>query len=82
MSVCNGASMTLSPRLRLDDGYEREMASTESDLGFHHPGVAAAEIHTLVQRAYVRLMPAKVHNYLPILIAREVQAELRDRHAA
>jgi len=74
--------MTSSPQLQMDDGDVREMASTESELRYHNPDVAAAEIHTLVQRAYTRLMPAKVHNYLPILIAREVQAGLRDRHTA
>ena len=71
--------MTASPRIRMDDGDVREMASTESDLRYHNPDIAAAKIHTLVQRAYARLMPAKVHNYLPILIAREVQARLRHR---
>ena len=58
------------------------MASTELDLGQRNPGVASDVIHTLVQRAFTRLAPAKVHTYLPILVVREVQAGLRDRSAA
>lgn len=59
---------------RIDDG--REMAATEVQLEQHNPAVAPELIHTLVQESYDRLTPAKVHNYLPILIAREVQAKL------
>ena len=62
-----------------DDG--REMASTESDLARHNPTVAAEVIHRLVQESYSRLTPAKVYTYLPILITRDVQAELRVRQA-
>jgi hypothetical protein len=64
-----------------DVGDEREMSATELDLGRSNPGVAPDVIHTLVQRAYARLTPAKVHTYLPILVVREVQAGLRARAA-
>lgn len=60
---------------RIDGG--RELAATELQLSRRNPAVAAEVIHTLVQESYDRLTPAKVHNYLPILISREVQAELR-----
>lgn len=63
---------------RVDDG--REMASTELELSEHNPAVPPEEIHTLVQKSYRRLTPAKVHSYLPILVSREVQATLRRRH--
>ena len=71
-----------SPTPLTDVGDEREMATTEIDLGLSNPGVAPDVIHTLVQRAYARLTPAKVHTYLPILVVREVQAGLRDGAAA
>ena len=60
----------------------RELAATELHLSDRNPAVAADVIHTLVQQSYDRLTPAKVHHYLPILISREVQAELRALQAA
>jgi hypothetical protein len=60
----------------------RAMADTELQLTEHNPAVSAGVIHTLVQDSYHRLTPAKVHRYLPILVARDVQATLRPRHAA
>ena len=65
---------------RLDDG--REMVATELRLSDRNPAVAAEVIHNLVQESYDRLTPAKVHLYLPILIAREVQEELGVLQAA
>lgn len=65
---------------RIDDG--RALAVTEVQLSQRNPAVAAEVIHTLVRESYDRLIPAKVHNYLPILISREVQAELRVLQAA
>ncbi len=62
---------------RTDDG--REKSSTESELAVQFPGVSLDVIHCLVQESYDRLTPAKVHSYLPILISREVQTELRVR---
>jgi hypothetical protein len=64
----------------VDEG--REMAATELQLSQHNPAVSAEVIHTLVQKSYRRLTPAKVHHYLPILVSREVQATLRRRHVA
>jgi hypoxanthine-guanine phosphoribosyltransferase len=64
----------------VDDG--RAMAETERQLTQHNPAVSAEAIHTLVQKSYHRLTPAKVHHYLPILVSRDVEATLRRRHAA
>ncbi|MGV8849139.1 MAG: three-helix bundle dimerization domain-containing protein [Propionibacteriaceae bacterium] len=64
----------------IDD--KREMAATESRLAQQNPVVSAEVIHTLVQKSYRRLTPAKVHRYLPILVARDVRATLRRRQSA
>ena len=64
----------------VDDG--SAMADTERQLTQHNPAVPAEVIHTLVQKSYHRLTPAKVHHYLPILVSRDVQATLRRGHAA
>jgi hypothetical protein len=64
----------------IDDG--REMASTELQLAQQNPAVSAEVIHTLVQKSYRRLTPAKIHSYLPILVSREVKATLRRRRVA
>jgi hypothetical protein len=64
----------------IDDG--REMAATELQLAQQNPAVSAEVIHTLVQKSYRRLTPAKVHSYLPILVTREVMATLRRRRVA
>jgi hypothetical protein len=71
--------MVSSSEDRNDDS--RAMANTELRLAQHNPAVAPEVIHTLVQRSYHRLTPAKVHDYLPVLVSREVQATLRRRHA-
>ena len=63
--------------LRVDDEDQREMEITDLELSNGNPGVDRVVIHTLVQQAYDRLTPARVHNFLPILIGREVQAGLR-----
>ena len=70
----------LSSEDRIDD--TRAMADAELRLAQHNPAVAPDVIHTLVQKSYHRLTPAKVHHYLPILVSREVQATLRRRHVA
>jgi hypoxanthine-guanine phosphoribosyltransferase len=62
----------------VDDG--RAMADTERKLTQRNPAVSAEVIHTLVEKSYHRLTPAKVHHYLPILVSRDVQATLRRRH--
>jgi hypothetical protein len=80
MMVCNGAGMAAS-QARVDDG-DREMAATESGLGRDYPDVAPDVIHTLVQLSYNAMTPAKVHNYLPLLVVRDVRAQLRDRVVA
>lgn len=67
-----------SLQTRVDEG-DREMASTEFDLAHSYPDITPEEIHTLVRQAYARLTPAKVHLYLPILVAREVRKTLRRR---
>ena len=58
------------------------VASTEVRLTENNPDVAPDVIHTLVEQAYARLTPAKVSTFLPILIVREVQADLRIRKTA
>jgi hypothetical protein len=70
----------ISSEHRIDDG--REMAATELRLSQRNPAVSPEVIHTLVQKSYRRLTPAKVHSYLPILVSREVQATLRRRRSA
>ena len=80
MSMCHAEDM-ISSHVRLDDE-GREMASTETELASRNPGVAVDVIHSLVLESYRRLTPARIHSYLPILITREVQAELRVRQAA
>jgi hypothetical protein len=81
MSVCEADFMAL-PMLQVDEEDTREMESIEVELTSSNPDVDRELIHTLVQTAYNRLTPAKVHTYLPILIVREVQAGLRTRKAA
>ncbi len=66
---------------RIIDG-GNEMAATELQLAQQNPAVSAEVIHSLVQKSYRRLTPAKVHSYLPILVSREVKTTLRRRHAA
>ncbi|MDX6309301.1 MAG: hypothetical protein QOI06_2347 [Nocardioidaceae bacterium] len=41
------------------------------------PTLGTADIHSLVRASYDRLTPAKVCSYLPILVAREVNENLR-----
>ena len=53
------------------------ITSAEGALRSKHPELDDGVLHALVQAAYDRLTPAKVHTYLPILIAREVNADLR-----
>ena len=62
--------------LQVDEEDEREMESTEVGLSSSHPDVDRDHIRALVQTAYDRLTPAKVHTYLPVLVAREVQDRL------
>jgi hypothetical protein len=76
MSVCEPAFMAL-PMLQVDEEDEREMESTEVELSSSNPDVDRDQIRALVQTAYDRLTPAKVHTYLPVLVAREVQDRLR-----
>jgi hypothetical protein len=80
MFVWDALGMT-DVQVRGDDG-DREMASTESELAHAYPDVTPDVIHALVQRAYTRLTPAKVHSYLPILVGRDVRARLRARDVA
>jgi hypothetical protein len=70
----------ISSEDRIDDG--REMAATELRLSERNPAVSAEVIHSLVQKSYHRLTPAKVHHYLPILVSRDVQATLRRRRGS
>lgn len=71
----------VSPEDRPEDDV-RAMAATEVQLAQDNPAVSTEVIHRLVQKSYHRLTPAKVHQYLPILVSREVQATLKRRHAA
>jgi cell pole-organizing protein PopZ len=65
-----------SPQLTHADE-EARLAAAESDLAHDFPHVDRDVIHDLVQRAYAHLMPAKVRDYLPLLVAREVRSSLR-----
>jgi hypothetical protein len=81
MFGCDAELMTATlQRVVENDG--PEMASVESELTDGYPDVAPGVIHTLVQQAYERMTPAKVHMYLPILIGREVRYTLRADQAA
>ena len=53
------------------------ITSAEDELRRRHPELDDDVLHALVRAAYDRLTPAKVQTYLPILIAREVNADLR-----
>jgi len=81
ISGCHAHGMT-SEELRVDDVDRTEIAASEAELLRLEPEVDGAVIHSLVQDVYDDLIPAKVHNYLPILIVREVRDILRGRHAA
>jgi hypothetical protein len=76
MLMCEPAFMALH-MLQVDEEDEREMQSTEVELSSSNPDVDRDQIRALVQTAYDRLTPAKVHTYLPVLVAREVQDVLR-----
>ena len=71
----------VSPEDRPEDD-AHALAATEVRLAHHNPAVSTEVIHTLVQKSYRRLTPAKVHRYLPILVSREVEATLRRRRGA
>jgi len=82
MSACERYFVTDFAQGGMDPGDGREMASTESELLSSNPGFTTQVIHIMVQRVCAEMMPAKVHNYLPILITRQVRAGLRAREAA
>jgi hypothetical protein len=73
-SLCNADVMS-SPQIDVDD--VALVAHTEARLGETNPEVPSDLLHTLVGQAYARLTPAKVHTYLPVLITRELQENLR-----
>lgn len=68
---------TSQPRNSDPDG--PVLASAESELLARFPEVPGGVIHGLVVDSYRHLTPAKVHTYLPILIARSVRTQLRTR---
>lgn len=72
--------MSSTEDLIIDD--KHQMAATESQLATQNPAVPTEVIHTLVQKSYRRLTPAKVHRYLAILVSRDVKATLRRRRSA
>jgi hypothetical protein len=76
MLMCERGLVAL-PMLQVDEEDVREMESTEVELRSSNPDVDRDEIRALVQTAYDKMTPAKVHTYLPILVAREVQDGLR-----
>jgi hypothetical protein len=80
MSLCHARVMALVEERSQEEA--NELASTESELADLHPEVAVDVIHDLVQDSYISLTPARIHSYLPILVARDVEAELRSRRAA
>ncbi len=53
------------------------ITSSETELRRHNPDVDRDVIHSLVRASYDRLTPAKVRTYLPILVVREVNENLR-----
>ncbi len=59
-----------------------EIAASEAELRRLEPEADERLIQGLVLAAYDDLMPAKVHNYVPLLIVRQVRDILRGRPAA
>jgi len=59
-----------------------EITASEAELHRREPEVDEGLIHGLVQTAHDELMPAKVHNYVPLLIVRQVRDILRGRTVA
>ena len=81
MSRCNAACMTTtSPQVK-DDALH-DIALTEIELCDSYPDVPPDMIHTLTQQTYSRMIPAKVHGYLHILVGREVRDPLDAQPAA
>jgi hypothetical protein len=59
-----------------------EIAASEAELHRLEPQADEELIHGLVRAASDELMPAKVHNYVPLLIMRQVRDTLCGRMAA
>ena len=59
-----------------------EIAASEAELRRLEPQVDEAVIQGLVQTAYEDMMPVKVHNYVPLLIVRQVRDILHGRPVA
>jgi hypothetical protein len=78
--MCDARGMDLEQDRRDTD--RRGLTSAESQLASQFPGVSDEVIHRLVHESYHRLVPARVHTYLPILVSREVKAQLRSHPAA
>ena len=53
------------------------LASMESALADRFPSVPGDVLHRLVQESYSELIPARVQNFLPILVMRAVQTKLK-----
>jgi len=59
-----------------------EIEASQAELHSLEPEVDEVLIQGLVQAAHDELMPAKVHNYVPLLIVRQVRDILRGRTVA
>jgi len=80
MLACQADEVT-TPSAPTED-LNRTIASSETELASRYPDVGSDVIHALVQESYTRLTPAKVHSFLPILVAREVRHRLHDLELA
>ena len=59
-----------------------EITASEAELHRLEPRADQGLIRGLVREAYDDLMPVKVHNYVPLLIVRQVRDTLRGRSVA
>jgi hypothetical protein len=68
--------------LPVEEQAASEISASEAELRRLEPQVDSEVIHRLVHQTYDELMPAKVHNYVPILIVHQVRDILRGRQSA
>jgi hypothetical protein len=81
MFGCQAQQMAVA-KPGVEDRVLTEIAASEAELRRLEPGVDDRVIQGLVEASYDELMPAKVHNYVSILIVHQVRDILRDRQAA
>ena len=66
----------------VEEAEPSEITRSVAELSRLEPSIDLGILRQLVQQSYEELTPAKVHNYLPILIVHEVRDILHDRQHA